>query len=108
MLENGDSVRKIAQKLGVGKSTVAEIRSRFSSSLKENHGGRPSKLTSYDRRYLTRLITTGRADTATQLWRQLISHSNISISTQTIRNALKNEEMVFRVKVKKPFLSAKH
>ena len=108
MLENGDSIRKIGCKLGVGKSTVGEIRSQLQSSVKENLEGRPSKLTANDRRYLTRLISTGRADTASQLQRLLFANSNTSISTQTIRNALRKEDMVARVKVKKPFLSAKH
>jgi hypothetical protein len=34
--------------------------------------------------------------------------TNTPLSTQTIQNALKKEDLVARVKVKKPFLSAKH
>jgi DNA-binding NarL/FixJ family response regulator len=45
MLESGKSVCYIASKLGVGKSTVGEVRSEIKSFLKENLGGRPSKLT---------------------------------------------------------------
>lgn len=52
MLQNGASVRKIASKLGVGKSTVQEIQSGMDFSLKENHGGRPSKLSPQDRRHI--------------------------------------------------------
>ena len=108
MLENGDSIHKIAAKLGVGKSTIGEIRSGMELPMKENHGGRPSKLTPHDHRHLVRLVTTGKADTATQFRCQLLSMNNTPLSTQTIQNSLKKEDLVARVKVKKPFLSAKH
>jgi transposase len=48
MLDSGKSIRDIASKLGVGKSTVGEVRSEIKSSLKENLGGCPSKLTPHD------------------------------------------------------------
>ena len=52
MLENGHSIRKIAVKLGVGKSTIGEIHSGIELPMKENHGGHPSKLTPHDHRHL--------------------------------------------------------
>jgi DNA-binding NarL/FixJ family response regulator len=48
MLESGKSVHDIASKLGIGKSTVGEVQSEIKSSLKDNHGGHPSKLTPQD------------------------------------------------------------
>jgi transposase len=108
MLENGDSCRHIAARLGVGHSTVSELRSQITGTLKENPGGRPHKLSPYDRHKLVRLVTTGKADTATQLQRELKTITNTSISVQTIRNALKKEELVARVKAKKPLLRPRH
>jgi len=108
MLENGDSCRQIAARLNVGHSTVSEIRSQITGSLKENAGGRPPKLSPYDRRKLVRLVTTGKADTATQLKRELQNITNLDVSTQSIRNALKQEQLVARAKVKKPLLRRHH
>ena len=67
MLESGKSVCYIASKLGVRKSTVGEVQSEIKSSLKENLGGCPSKLTPQDQHHLVQLVSTGKADTATQL-----------------------------------------
>jgi transposase len=108
MLEAGYSCQKIALKLDVGHSTVSELHSQIATSIKKNVGGRPSKLTPADRRHMAHLISTGKADTATQLKRQLQNITNTSISTQSIRNALKKEDMMSRVKVKKPLLRRHH
>ena len=107
MLQNGNSVHKIAAKLGVGKSTVGEVQSEMQSPLKENLRGHPSKLTQ-DCHYIIQLITTGKADTATQIHCHLSTMTNTLPSIQTIWNALKKEDLVAQVKVKKPFLSKKH
>jgi len=108
MLKNGDSCHQIVARLGVGHSTVAELHSQITGSLKENPGGRPSKLSTYDRRKLVRLITTGKADTAIQLKHELQTITNITVSAQTICNALKTEDLVARAKVKKPLLCLHH
>ena len=84
MLENGDSCRQIAAKLDVDHSIVSEYHSQITGTLKENAGGHPTKLSDYDHRKLVRLIATGKADTATQLYRELQNITNITISTQSI------------------------
>src|SRR5271169_2149190 len=71
MLENGDSCCQIAARLGVGHFTVSKLHSQITSSLKENAGGHPSKLSLYDCCKLVQLITTGKADTASQLQHKL-------------------------------------
>jgi transposase len=108
MLENGDSCRQISTRLGIGHSTVSEYHSRVTGTLKKSKGGRPPKLSPYDRRKLVRLVTTGKADTATQLHRELQDITNTTICTQSIRNALKKEDLVARAKVKKPLLHPRH
>ena len=108
LLQNGDSCRQIAARLGVGHSTVSELRSQIAGTLSKSVGGRPTKLSSYDRRKLVRLITTGKADTASHLQWELRNVTNIDVSTQTIRNALKKEDLVARAKVKKPLLRPRH
>jgi hypothetical protein len=57
---------------------------------------------------MTQLITTGKVDTAPQLKRQLANITNTPICTQSIQNALKKENMVARVKAKKPLLRPHH
>lgn len=104
MLENGDSCRKIANKLHVGPSTVAELRSQVTAPLKHNAGGRPATLSPHDRRHLVRLVVSGKADTAPQLKRM----TGVHVSHQTIRNALKKENMGAIVKAPKPLLKASH
>lgn|SRR5215470_2064560 len=104
MLENGDSCRKIAKKLDVGSSTVAEIRSQVTTPLKHNSGGHPAKLSPHDCRHLVRLIVSGKADTAPQLKRM----AGVHVSHQTIRNALKKENMGAIVKAPKPLLKVSH
>ena len=108
MLQNGDSCCQIAARLGVGHSTVSEYRSQVTGTLQKSVGGCPPKLSLHDRRKLVRLITTGKADTATQLRRELQDLTNTTLSTQSIRNALKKEDLVARAKVKKPLLLRRH
>ena len=108
MLEAGNTCCKIATKLDVGRSTVSELRSQITTLPEKSVGGRPPKLTATDRRHMTRLITTGKVDTAPQLKRQLTNITNTTICTQSIQNGLKKESMVARVKAKKPLLRPRH
>jgi hypothetical protein len=47
---------------------------------------------------LVRLVTTGKADTAPQLHHELQDVTNTTICAQSIRNALKKEDLVARAK----------
>lgn len=104
LLQDGHSCRSIASKLHIGHSTVSEIRSRALTPFPTNIGGRPTKLTPYDHRHLVRLVTSGQADTASQLKRV----AGINVCTQTIRNTLKKENLQAIVKAKKPLLRPRH
>jgi hypothetical protein len=55
-----------------------------------------------------RLVTTGKANTATQLKRELQTITNITVCPQTIHNTLKKEDLMARAKVKKPLLLCCH
>src|SRR5215472_14335665 len=104
MLRDGKSCCYIAQKLHVGHSTVSELRSHLPSLSQHNPGGHPHILTPYDNHHLVRLVTSGQADNATQLKKA----AGINVSTQTIRNALKKENLQAIVKAKKPLLLPSH
>jgi transposase len=108
MLENGLSSRKIAATLGVGRTAVNEIRRQVVPQARKSAGGRPAKLSAHDKRRLVRLVTSGKADNAAQLQQELRSTSDVQVSVQTIRNALRKEGLTSAVKKKKPLLKPRH
>ena len=63
-LEQHLSNRAIASKMHLHHSTIGRYHSELLSNLPKSSGGRPSKLTTTDIRYVIRLITIGKADTA--------------------------------------------
>jgi transposase len=103
-LENGKYYQKIAAELHVSKSLVGEVRSRIHLEVQRSLGGHPKKLSPQDRCQLTRFIASGQADNASQLKRT----TGHGVTTQTIRNALKEEGMKACVKTKKPLLKKSH
>jgi len=108
LLENGQSCHKIATQLQLGHSTVAEIHQQVTTPLPKASGGHPTKLTPYAHRCIVCLITSGQADNASQVKQKLQDPSPINISTQTICNALKKENLRAGVKSKKPLLCKCH
>lgn len=65
-------------------------------------------LTDHDTRHATRLITTGQADTAVEVTKNIQNIKNTSISPQTIRRELKKKGMKAVVRKKKPLLAPRH
>jgi len=108
LLENRQSCHKIATQLQLGHSTVADICQQVTTPLPKASGGHPTKLTPYARHCIVCLITSGQADNASQVKKKLQDPSPIDISTQTIRNALKKENLRAGVKSKKPLLHKCH
>lgn len=108
LLDNGLSSRKIAAQLGVSRSTIDRIRTKSRADIPKSHGGRPAKLKATDKRRLLRTITSGKADNAVQLTRELRDVSNIEVSAQTVRRALKEAGLKAATKKKKPRLLPRH
>ena len=73
-----------------------------------SQGGRPRHLNPRSERQLVKRISTGDASNAIQAQKQLISTTNVKISAQTIRRALKRNGLKGFVKIKKPLLTTKH
>ena len=65
-------------------------------------GGWPTKLKAADKHMLVRLVTSGKADTATQLVKELKNATEIEVSVDTICCALKGAGMKASTKKKKP------
>lgn len=108
LLLEGLSCREIAKKVGVGKTTVERIRSEVEPNKENIKTGRPSKLSDRDRRRLVNEIESGKVDNAVQATKLINSVLSIPVSVQTVRNALKQEDMVPVVKTKRPLLKAAH
>jgi transposase len=89
LIDSGLSSRKIAARLGVGHTTVNRVRARARPGVQKCRAGAPAKLTKVDKRILVRMITSGKADNAVQLTRQLKDIANMKCSPQTVRCALK-------------------
>ena len=108
LLDNGLSSHKIAAQLGVSRSTIDRIRAKSRSDIPKSRGGRPAKLKATDKRRLLRTITSGKADNAVQLTRELRDVSNIEVNAQTVRRALKEAGLKAATKKKKPQLLPRH
>jgi transposase len=108
LLETGLSARKVAERVGVCRATVNRVRAQTMPNAEKCPAGRPAKLTPHDKRKLVRLVTSGKADTATQLQKELQNTIGVYISAQTVRNALKKEGLRAVVKKKRPRLLARH
>ena len=107
-LDNGLSSRKIAAQLGISRATIDRIHARSRPDIQKSQGGRPMKLKATDKRRLIRTISSGKVDNAVRLTRELRDVSNIDVSAQTVRRALKEAGLKAATKKKKPRLLPKH
>jgi hypothetical protein len=61
-----------------------------------------------DKRMVARMITSGKADNATQVRQQLADITGVDVSTETVRRALKEVGLRAIAKVKKPRILPRH
>ena len=108
LLNDGRSSRQIAVQVGVSHATVNNIRAKTNLDAQRGRGRRPAKLSATDKRSLVRMVTSAKADNATQLKRELNNTTGIDVSTKTVRRALKQAGMKAVTKKKKPRLLARH
>lgn len=76
--------------------------------MEKSTGGRPSKLSPQDIHHCIHQITSGKCDNAVQVTKSLQDITNITISPQTVRDALKTSGMKAVVKKKRPLLTKRH
>src|SRR5258708_39039677 len=108
LLDQGKSWQKIALETGVHYSTVSKLCSQLRSALPKAQGGWPSKLNSTTICHAIWIISTGRADTSTQVTKSLQETLPESVSVQTVQRALKKTGLKAVVKAKRPALSQCH
>ena len=108
LLDSNFTARQIAPRVGVSIGTVSMVRKNHIPNMPKSLGGCPTKLSEPDARHATRLINSGKADTAVQVHKVLQGITNQDFSVQTVRRKLKQAGMKSAVKTKRPFSSKYH
>jgi transposase len=108
LLEEGYSLHQIQSKTGLGKSTIGRINKEVDGDKENSKGGRPSKLSPHDKQAIIRQITTGKLDNAVQATKYINNIIPSSVTPQTIRNILKENNPRSVVKQKRPLLKKVH
>jgi len=80
MLASGKSTSVVAKDLKISSRTVRRIRSSERPSIPKGKRGRPAKLSKPIKRFINRLVLSGKVDTATQVANQLSNESNLDVS----------------------------
>jgi transposase len=101
----GVSVRVIASRLNVGKSTVNRTLQSHLHTRKKSKGGRPRLLSPADKRYCVRNICKNKNANAVTIKKALLKDFSIATSANTIRRALREEGLGAVPKVAKPMLT---
>lgn len=108
LLKKGLSMRKIARRLGVGKSTVFKVKKLRLPDSKGALPGRPKVLNLRKRNLIARKVVSGELQTASDAKNYIKNVDNTSVSSVTVRNYLKEAGLKSFVRPKKPFLSIRH
>ncbi|GFW45896.1 HTH_Tnp_Tc3_2 domain-containing protein [Trichonephila clavipes] len=91
-LKSRQTQRSVADAVGVARSVVARLWNRFekTGNVRRRPGaGRPRATTSTDDRYIQLKARRNRTENATQLQRQLLLATWRRVSSQTVRNRLR-------------------
>ncbi|KAL4062810.1 hypothetical protein V8B97DRAFT_2012176 [Scleroderma yunnanense] len=89
----GLSTRKIASQTGLGKSTVSQVLQEIQPERPRLHGGCPSKLSSINKRAIVQQILTGKVKSAVQATHFINFIVDSPVSSQTVRNTLKEASL---------------
>lgn len=108
LLESGLSSRKIAERVGVGRVTVDNVRKETMPGAEMPAKGCPPKLSAQDKRRIVRLVTSGKVDTASHVSRELKTVTNVEVSSNTVGRALKEAGLKAIVKERRPRLLSRH
>jgi transposase len=107
-LKSGLSIKSVALKCGVGKSTVSQIRTKELPDTPTLSPGRLAKLSPQCKRLCVRSIALGEAKTAKEVQKQLEKDLNIVVSANTVCNTLKEAGLGAVKRPTKPMLSSKN
>ena len=90
LLELNYSLNKIAEIVGVAKSTVCKIKKEHNIETKDNQRGRPPKLNDKDKRQIVRTIVSIKTNTALEVAKNIRYSLNINVHPETILRTLKD------------------
>ena len=88
LLEQEFSIRQIAKKCGVSKSTVQNICKMLTPTIKKPSAGHPPKLSLQDKHACVHAITSGGLETATAVAKKLQEDLSIQVNRCTVGHAL--------------------
>ena len=108
LLQEGYSLHQIKSKTGLGKSTIGRIKKEVDGDKENSKGGCPSKLTAGDKRSIIHQITSGRLENAVEATHFINNILPNPVTSQTVRNALKQNDFFSVVKRKCPLLKKAH
>ena len=84
LLDIGFFLWKIVARLKVRHSTMDRMRKSICPNTQMSKKDQSIKLTANDKRYLTQMITSGKADTATQLAKHIKNDNNMEVTANTV------------------------
>ena len=108
LLSSGFSLRKIAKKIGVSKTTLSRYAAKKGISLVAKSPGRPQKLSIRSERALVRSAESGMFKTAVEAAKYLTHENNENVSRQTVMRAFHRNGLHCYVKPLKPRLLTHH
>jgi transposase len=107
-LQLGKSIRKVADRLGISKSSVQKIRATMLPDLPKSSGGRPAKLSVQAKRHCVKKVTSGKLSTAVAVAKTFKRDLGCDVSVSTIKRVLYEAGLGSIKKQKKPKLSPKN
>ena len=108
LLRSGASIREIAQKLSLSKSTIGRIKLEHCPGVVSSKGGRPCALTEADKRYCVRKVTKERVSNAAKVTKLLEEDHRIKVNPETVRRVLRKAGLGAIEKQPKTLLSVKN
>jgi transposase len=108
LLDSGHSAHDISPLTGLHHTTISRLQRKHCPYQQKVSAGHPSKLSESDTHYAQHLITSRKAENASQITQILQEITNHSLTSQTTRNHLKKAGMKAVVKAKKPLLTKRH
>lgn len=107
LLQAGESIREVAEAVGVSEITVSRLKRLFLPTLPHLSAGRPRILSDRMLRDINRKVLTGYCKTGKAV-HKYVHRQGVRISYKSIMNNLRMIGICARRKVKKSFLSKKH
>ena len=93
LLDKGESSHSISSITSISVGSISNICSKHCSTLSKSVGGHPRKLSPSDTQYAICLITSQKAENATEVTRTLQDMTNTPFTVKTVQRALRGTGM---------------